>query len=134
MKNKPKHGHQETLKELNTQLKALSEKMSLKTSQISSKQSEINQYNKELNQLQKQFTEIENKIEKYTNKNPIISEHAIVRYMERVKKIDIEEIKKEILSEKVTKMISDLGNNGTYPNENGFQLVIKNNVVVTIKN
>tara|TARA_R110000751_G_scaffold112175_3_gene210973 strand:+ start:1185 stop:1559 length:375 start_codon:yes stop_codon:yes gene_type:complete len=64
--------------------------------------------------------------------NTIISEHAILRYFERVKGFDLSEIEKEILTPKVKEMIETLGNTGVYPNNN-FQVCLKNNVIVTIK-
>lgn len=60
-----------------------------------------------------------------------ISDHAMVRYLERVKGIDIEEIRKEILTENVLDLIKTLGDNGSYPNKN-FKLVVRNKNVVTI--
>ena len=60
-----------------------------------------------------------------------VSEHAIVRYFERVKGLDIELVEKEILSKDVMKLIDQLGGNGTYPNKD-FKIILKNNTVTTI--
>lgn len=60
----------------------------------------------------------------------VISNHALVRYFERVLQIDIEEIKNKILSEQVLDLHKKLGN-GKFPNE-GFHVVIVNNVVKTV--
>lgn len=61
-----------------------------------------------------------------------VSEHALLRYLERVKGINIAELEKEILSESVVKLVEQLGGSGTYPNE-GFSVVIKNFNVVTVE-
>lgn len=62
----------------------------------------------------------------------IVSEHAIIRYIERVLGISIDEISQKILGNEIEKQIETLGN-GTYPiNDNEFKIVVKDNVVVTI--
>lgn len=60
-----------------------------------------------------------------------ISDHAFIRYFERVKGFDLEEVRKEILSPKVSNLIDTFGGNGQFPND-GFSVVLKNNIVVTI--
>lgn len=116
-----------TAKELNSQLKILEGKIDAKKSEVANSQ-------KELELMKKNAEEIRNKISSLGNvKRPVVSEHAMLRYLERVKKIDMKTYENEILSDKVLKMIADLGGNGAYPHEGGFQLVMKNNVVVTIK-
>lgn len=61
----------------------------------------------------------------------IVSEHAILRYLERVEGLDLKEIQKKILTKKVKFGHKALGN-GKFPEKN-FQVVIKNNVVVTVQ-
>lgn len=61
-----------------------------------------------------------------------VSEHAVIRYLERVKGIDLQEVESEILNPLVIDLVSKLGGNGSYP-IGEFQAVFKNNVVVTIK-
>ena len=69
---------------------------------------------------------------KLENKETLkVSEHAILRYLERVKVYNIEEIEKIILSDSVKGLVEKLGGNGTYPNE-GFSVVMKNHTVTTI--
>lgn len=66
------------------------------------------------------------------NKEILVSEHAILRYFERVEGMDIEEIAKRILPDKLAEMIEVLGN-GHYPSESGaFKVVVKNRTVVTV--
>jgi chromosome segregation ATPase len=66
-----------------------------------------------------------------TTKDPKVSEHAIVRYFERVKGFDISEIEKEILTEEVLELIEKLGGSGSYPNKD-FSVVMKDFTVTTI--
>lgn len=76
---------------------------------------------------------VSDRIEKLKSKKALqVSEHAILRYLSRVKNIDIEEIKKEILSEDIIKMQETLGSSGQFPNKNGYGVVFKDGVVTTI--
>ena len=89
---------------------------------------------KEISTLEESLKSLEQKINNLQNSDLIVSEHAIIRYIERVIGINIEEIVEKIATEKMKKMVECCGN-GLYPSENGdFKLKINNNVVVTILN
>ena len=60
----------------------------------------------------------------------VVSEHAILRYFERVMKFDIEEIKKKVLPEEQENQIKVLGS-GTFSTET-HRLKVRNGVVITI--
>lgn len=65
-----------------------------------------------------------------------VTDHAVVRYFERVLQYDIEEIRKNILTEEIKKQYEILGN-GTYPNRDNitrkkFHTVVSNLSVVTV--
>lgn len=108
-------------------------------SQLTKKQGELDAIKIEMVTRQKEYEskkkivdELSIKIEKLEKPtNPEISEHAILRYVERVMGINIDDIKKEILSEEVLDLIDKLGGNGTYPTKD-FRVVMKDNVVVTV--
>lgn len=61
-----------------------------------------------------------------------VSEHAILRYLERAEGLNIEDIEKKILTEDLVSLTEKLGSTGTYP-IGEVQAVLKNNTVVTIK-
>lgn len=71
------------------------------------------------------------KIEQLKKKEVIVSEHAILRYLERVEGVDIEKIKERILNEEFKKAYNVLGD-GKYPIENKFFVRVKGNVIVTV--
>jgi len=98
---------------------------------------EISLINTQLSQLQKDkksrqqcLKEIDDRIEE-SLKEVVITEHAIVRYFERVLGYNLEEIKDRILPPEEKQVIKQL-NNCTYPRD-GFSLIIKNNKVITIE-
>ena len=65
------------------------------------------------------------------NKEITISEHALLRYLERVSKVDTESVKKTIITPELIKMVETLGGNGKYPVGN-ITLVMRDYVVTTI--
>lgn len=62
---------------------------------------------------------------------PEVSDHAIVRYLERVKGLDIKAIKEEIAPQHVRNQIRALGS-GYYPVDGKFKIRVKNGVVITV--
>lgn len=82
-----------------------------------------------LKSLDRQITEL-----KDSSATPVVSEHAMLRYFERVLGYDLEEIKKQILSEKTIEQIRVL-RSGRFPaTHNGFhfKLRVKDRVVITV--
>ncbi len=62
----------------------------------------------------------------------IVSEHAILRYCERVKQMDIDAIVNDILTPQLVTAEKALGN-GKFPSGTGFKVVVRNKVVVTVE-
>lgn len=87
-------------------------------SSMDKQRAQLKKYQEELLSLQMDSKEI------------IISEHAILRYLERVYKLDITKLYKEIVTPKVQEQIKEFGN-GTYSVE-AFSIKVVDNVVVTI--
>ncbi len=93
---------------------------------------EVANKQREYSQKIQAIENLKNEMAKLNNKETLkVSEHAIVRYFERVKGFDIEQVAKDILSEQVVKLVEQLGGNGQYPND-GFSVVMKNYTVTTI--
>lgn len=114
-----------TQKELQSQLKTVK-------SEISEMNTELNRKAKEIRFKKEMAANIQKEIDKYNNpKELVVSEHAYLRYFERVKGFDLEAIKKEILSEKVLSLMEKLGPSGHFPND-GYRVVLKDNTVTTI--
>lgn len=87
---------------------------------------------KEYNQKLQSVKKLKEAIGKLKEDNHVkISEHAIIRYFERVKGFNIPDIEKEILTQEILDLVEKLGGNGKYPNK-GFSVVMKNYCVTTI--
>ena len=109
-------------------------------SEIEGLKLESSQVNKQLTQKYKLKEELEEKISSISRSDQeiIISEHAILRYFERVLGFDLETFKKLILNDGVMELIEKLDRgNGEYPSTSvegqKFKILLKDNVIVTIK-
>jgi len=80
----------------------------------------------------KKYKRILKGIESLTVKDTIVSEHAILRYIERVMLVDLDEIKCRILSDDVISGVKNFGN-GKFPVSDGVRAVAKGNVIVTVE-
>jgi hypothetical protein len=60
-----------------------------------------------------------------------VSDHAVLRYLERKAGVDVEAIRKSILESQLPTMVATLGGSGKFP-VNGYQVVLKDYTVVTI--
>ena len=89
------------------------------------KQREVAQKKYAIDSLKEQISKMNKK------KGVKVSEHAILRYLERVEGLEISNIEKLILNDDVMNMINQLGGNGSYPNK-GFKVMLKNYVVTTV--
>lgn len=80
----------------------------------------------------RQIQEVEGKIQtlKGSHETIIISEHAIIRYLERVYGLDLEKIRQEILPPPIAIQAKTIGN-GRY-GVMGHTVLIKDNVAITV--
>ena len=115
----------EELKKLNTlQVKLQSEIEAIKI------ESEI--LNNKLQSAERNLGKIREEIKKLKEGSKIIvSEHAMLRYIERVLGIDLKEIERRILTDEVKEQYKIVGN-GRFPINDEFRVLIRDNVVVTI--
>jgi hypothetical protein len=99
-------------------LKALREELSVLDQKMRTEQRDLGSIDAQMSRL------------KQKNKVIVISEHAILRYLERVKGVDIEATKREIMPPSAAKAAQALGP-GEYQ-AGTHSIKVKDNVVVTI--
>lgn len=114
------------LKGIQSQISKIESEIELDKIQISTSQKQLNNKKKRLNELREMAKSLA------TKKELIVSEHAILRYLERVKGICLNDIIDQIKNEEVMSIYNKLGNSGKYPCCD-FTAVVKNNVIVTIE-
>lgn len=81
----------------------------------------------------KKLSEINKQIKKLctTSAEPIVTEHALLRYIERALGIDTEAIKTEILTEQIITTINK-GGNCKISNGKGLKYIVKDRTIVSI--
>lgn len=99
---------------------------------IEALKSDVGNKQKELSTKTKIVQSLKQKMASANTGKPMITDHAIVRYLERVKGMNIKDLEKEILNDATIDLVNKFEGVGTFPCE-GFRIVVKNNVVVTIK-
>ena len=116
------------LKTLRSQKAEIKDRMSAINQQIS-------WLKKEQGELSQKKNTVEQKIGNILRdgKELEVSDHAVVRYLERVEKKDLEQVKHNILTEEFMRIYNELGD-GSIPNGNGLVVVVRNRRVVTVKN
>ena len=116
--------------------KEIQSQISKKRGEIDALKLEIGQKQKELSLKEKQLEELNNRLNKmFVGSTQLqATEHSMLRFLERVKGLDLREVEKEMLSDpKLIEAINTLGGNGTFPYKNQFQFVIRNNSIITVK-
>ncbi len=114
------------LKGLESQLQSLSGK-------VKAKKEEFIQAQKEYTQMANSEKQLKEKVEALRKPTELrVTEHAVLRYLERVNKIDLKEIEKAILTPELVKMTEVLGKNGKYP-VSDFSVVIRDGAIVTVE-
>jgi len=107
--------------------------------QRTSVKAQVNDFNNQINDLDRSisaaFTEIrkiEESLKKSTRKEVIVSEHAILRFIERVIGVDLEEIQEKILPPGNSEAVMSFGD-GTFPVDDHI-IQVRNGVIVTVLN
>lgn len=104
----------------------LTSELELLKSEISNNQKTVAKINKDIQAIEEQINAI-----KTQNTELVFSEHSILRYIERVMGIDIEELKEKILTKDERRAILNLSKTMDY-NKDDFIVKIKDNVVITV--
>lgn len=115
------------------ELKQLKTRLSKEQARRKCLRGEISSLNKQLSECDKEIASLSDKvagIEKNTS-NPVLTEHAILRYLQRVKGVNLAEIQQEILAPDLIEHIKTIGS-GTFERD-GYKVVARNGTVVTIE-
>lgn len=107
----------------------------MKQKEVSNLQKKISKDQTIINENEKKINNIRGRINRFNEKTEV-SNHAILRYLERVYSLDIENIKSEILTEDIVEFAINNGD-GKYHIENEdteqeYTVVVKDNVIVTL--
>lgn len=114
-------------------LNAAKQKLSNLETQLMTLKQHLSAINQQYTKLLDEKKTVLNQVKRLEAENTEIkvTDHALVRYLERVKGFDIEAVRNEILSEETIGLIREFDGNGTFPC-NGYRVVLVDNSVVTV--
>lgn len=92
---------------------------------------EQRQLNTRTNELLEEKKRLEELVQSLIPKKLTVSEHAILRYIERVMGIDVDAVRQLIANDKVESVVATLGD-AKIPLGNSAYAVVKNHTVVTV--
>lgn len=61
-----------------------------------------------------------------------VSDHAVLRYLERVKGFDIDSIKDEMVTHELRVLVAGFGGEGEFPGP-GCRFLLKDKTIITVK-
>lgn len=114
-------------KKLKSQLSEIKSELSALNSELNIKQKEIWNKKESISKLESKIKSLEDN----SKKDLTISEHAILRYLERVIGLDLKKIENEIITNDMKGMSKKFSGNLTYSKDN-INYIIKDNVILTI--
>lgn len=114
------------------QLKGLQTRLSKLEGDCKSLAENAKQAQKDHHSCLNRIKAIKTEIESFIEKEIIVTEHAVLRYLERVMGFDMALVSKSILTDDVKLMISKMGD-GKYPID-GAKIIVKNNTIVSVTN
>lgn len=115
------------------ELKQLQTRKSKLEAELKIKDIERRESAKAYDDLSAKLKKLEQEIQNFA-KEPEVSEHALLRYIEREMGFDLDAIRAEILNAELKGMIKTLGGNGKFPiHKNAkHRAIVQNNVIVSI--
>lgn len=90
----------------------------------------VNSTKADIAQKQKELSGYEKEIKQLKAKKIIVSEHSMLRYLQRVYKLDLKKIEDEILNESVKTAVQNFGDGKYTVGE--FTVRVKNNILLTV--
>jgi len=117
-----------------TELKRLQSNLVKANEELAHLFSEKAKVSNAVNKATQVVNNINKKIKQLTarNKPVVVTEHATLRYIERVIGINLDDIHNIILNDEVKAKVKAFGN-GKYEVEGGFSVVVKENTIVTVE-
>ena len=90
------------------------------------------QLQRDVSKVDKHIERLESLVASYTNNSgAFVTEHAMVRYLERIMGADMVELKKTIMPDRIKAQIEKLGGTGSFP-VGDFTVIVKNYAVTTV--
>lgn len=112
------------------ELKALQVRSNQLILTIDSLTQEKQKMDKEIAHKKNELKQLVEKINNFTKSSPIVTEHAMLRYIERVMGVDLEKITNDILTEQNIKTIEFAGS--CRIKSNSVEFIVKDRKVISV--
>lgn len=112
-------------------LKSLQSRRTKLQVELDGAQKEKQAIQQKIDKAKSKICKLDIEINNYSNDNLVVSEHALLRLLERHYNVPIADAEEKLI-ETLQSYIS-FNKSGTFPIGEGLQAVVKNNVVITIK-
>lgn len=123
------HDLQAKLKRLKTARKLKNESIDRVRKELADKQEELTKLRNETAGIDRQINEILS-----SDKPLVVTEHAILRFLERVVGFNLDELKNQILPDEIESRIKSMGSlSGKFPVSDTHRVVVRNRQIVTIE-
>lgn len=109
-------------------IKALKSRITKTKAEMDAVKIEMQMAQRKMSGLQSMVSKMEGELKAIESGKVTVTEHAILRYLERVRGIDLEEVENTILPEGYREKLLS----GKIP-INGFRIVVKDNTVITVE-
>jgi len=117
-------------KELLKTLKKRERSLPKDLEKIRQQESELREQKKN---LRTELTDTKRKIKILQQDRPHVSDHAVFRYLQRVRGVDTDELREEIITPTALDLLDKMAwADGKYPTGQGYSLIVKDGVIVTI--
>ena len=114
------------------ELKGLQVRLQKADAEESGIREELNAVNRRLQAAMTETARLRAQIKSFTAEAPVVTEHALLRYIERVMGVDLDALRAEILNPSRAAMVKAMGS-GKIDMKDGRKIVFKNRAVVTIE-
>ena len=101
-------------------------------SEVDRIRTDLSKWNQEFKNKKQELFDVRKEIERHAMGGVGISDHAVVRYLERKTGLDVETLKKEIVPQKVRQLMNSCGGGTFKVKVDGVVYVVTDNVLVTI--
>lgn len=112
------------------ELKGLQVRKAKLEAEIKALEEDRNKVSQDISRKKNELNTVQQKIESYTVIEPVVTEHAMLRYIERVLGIDLAEIQARILTQQNRQAIQFAGS--CKIKSEGVELVVKDRRVVSV--
>jgi hypothetical protein len=99
--------------------------------QIRDASNEARSDKRRIDAMRKELESLNHRIESFSRSKPVVTEHAMLRYLERVIGIDLNTVSAAILTEQNRKLI-DFSNGNCRIKSDGVEFVVKGRKVISV--